>query len=91
MNGTSANARTEAIINAPVARTICRLTAPMIGGIIALMILSIVDAYFIGQLGLNQLAALGFTLPITQGANSMGSELAWPYRYWYPGTSANKK
>ncbi|RLA39514.1 MAG: MATE family efflux transporter, partial [Gammaproteobacteria bacterium] len=63
MNTTTASTRTEAIVTAPVARTILRLTAPMIGGIIALMLLGIADAYFIGQLGLNQLAALGFVLP----------------------------
>ena len=44
----------------------------MIGGIIALMLLGIADAYFIGQLGLNQLAALGFVLPVTYGVNSIG-------------------
>ena len=67
-----ASARTEAIVTEPVARALCRLTAPMIGGIIALMALGIVDAYFIGQLGLNTLAALGFVLPVTYGVNSIG-------------------
>ncbi|RLA43318.1 MAG: hypothetical protein DRR06_12395 [Gammaproteobacteria bacterium] len=72
MNTTTASTRTEAIVTAPVASTILRLTAPMIGGIIALMLLGIADAYFIGQLGLNQLAALGFVLPVTYGVNSIG-------------------
>jgi len=45
---------------------------PMIGGIIALMAVGIVDAYFVGQLGTAPLAALGFVLPITHGVNSIG-------------------
>ncbi len=44
----------------------------MIGGIIALMAVGIVDAYFVGQLGTAPLAALGFVLPITHGVNSVG-------------------
>jgi putative MATE family efflux protein len=72
IDGNRASARTEAIVSAPVARTIFRLTAPMVGGIVALMIMGIVDAYFVGQLGLNELAALGFVLPVTQSVNSLG-------------------
>ncbi len=44
----------------------------MIGGIIALMAVGIVDAYFVGRLGTAPLAALGFVLPITHGVNSVG-------------------
>lgn len=67
-----ASSRTQAIVSAPLAPTLLRLTLPMIGGIIALMMLGIVDAYFVGQLGLNQLAALGFIAPLTHGVNSVG-------------------
>ena len=67
-----ASARTEAIVTAPIASALLRLTAPMVGGIIALMTLGLADAYFIGQLGLSELAALGFVLPVTQGVNSIG-------------------
>lgn len=72
MTATRASSRTEAIVNAPLAPTLLRLTLPMVGGIIALMMLGIVDAYFVGQLGLNQLAALGFIAPLTHGVNSVG-------------------
>jgi len=44
----------------------------MIGGIIALMAVGIIDAYFVGQLGTAPLAALGFVLPIAHGVNSIG-------------------
>ena len=69
---TKASQRTQAIVNDPIARTLLRLTVPMIGGIIALMAVGIVDAYFVGQLGTAPLAALGFVLPITHGVNSVG-------------------
>jgi len=67
-----ASQRTQAIVNDPIARTLFRLTMPMIGGIIALMAVGIVDAYFVGQLGTASLAALGFVLPIAHGVNSIG-------------------
>lgn len=67
-----ASARTKAIVTAPIASALFRLTAPMVGGIVALMALGLADAYFIAQLGLSELAALGFVLPITQGVNSVG-------------------
>jgi putative MATE family efflux protein len=41
------------------------LTLPMIIGIMATMSVSIVDTYFVGKLGTNELAALSFTFPIT--------------------------
>lgn len=69
---TKASQRTQAIVNDPIGRTLLRLTVPMIGGIIALMAVGIVDAYFVGQLGTAPLAALGFVLPITHGVNSIG-------------------
>ena len=69
---TKASQRTQAIVNEPIGRTLFRLTVPMIGGIIALMAVGIVDAYFVGQLGTAPLAALGFVLPITHGVNSIG-------------------
>ena len=69
--GARAQARTQAIISSPVGFTLVRLTLPMIAGIISLMLLGLVDSYFIGQLGLDELAALGFTLPVIAGAHSI--------------------
>jgi len=69
---TKTSQRTQAIVNDPIGRTLFRLTVPMIGGIIALMAVGVVDAYFVGQLGTAPLAALGFVLPITLGVNSIG-------------------
>ncbi len=41
------------------------LTLPMIIGIMATMSVSIVDTFFVGKLGTDELAALSFTFPIT--------------------------
>jgi len=41
-----------------------RLGAPMILGIAAVMSMSLVDAYFVGQVSAQQLAAIGFTFPV---------------------------
>lgn len=41
-----------------------RLTIPMVLGIVAMMLLGITDTYFISLLGTNQLAAIGFIIPV---------------------------
>jgi len=72
LKSNKASQRTQAIVNDPIGPTLFRLTVPMIGGIIALMAVGIIDAYFVGQLGTAPLAALGFILPIAHGVNSIG-------------------
>ena len=47
-------------------------TAPMLFGIAAIMSIGIIDAYFIGQLGSRQLAAVSFIFPITIALSSLG-------------------
>ena len=47
-------------------------TTPMVLGVAALMSIGLVDAYFIGQLGPTQLAAISFIFPITVALTSMG-------------------
>ena len=47
-------------------------TAPMILGVAAIMSIGLVDAYFIGQLGSAQLAAISFIFPISVALTSMG-------------------
>ncbi|QDG52535.1 MATE family efflux transporter [Persicimonas caeni] len=43
---------------------IVRLAGPMALGILAIMTMNIVDTYFVGQLGTDQLAAMSFTFPV---------------------------
>jgi putative MATE family efflux protein len=47
-------------------------TAPMIIGVAALMSIGLVDAYFIGQLGPDELAAIAFIFPIGVAVASLG-------------------
>lgn len=47
-------------------------TAPMIIGVAAIMSVGLIDAYFIGQLGAQQLAAVAFIFPITIAISSLG-------------------
>ncbi len=47
-------------------------TLPMIIGVAAIMSIGLVDAYFIGQLGSTQLAAISFIFPISVALSSLG-------------------
>ena len=47
-------------------------TTPMIIGVAAIMSIGLVDAYFIGQLGRTELAAISFIFPISVALTSMG-------------------
>ena len=47
-------------------------TVPMIVGVAAIMSISLIDAYFIGQLGPDPLAAISFIFPISVALTSLG-------------------
>ena len=47
-------------------------TLPMIVGVAAIMSVGLIDAYFIGQLGAQELAAVAFIFPITISLSSLG-------------------
>jgi len=47
-------------------------TVPMIIGVAAIMSISLIDAYFIGQLGPDPLAAISFIFPISVALTSLG-------------------
>ena len=47
-------------------RTLFNMTWPMLFGVLSLLGFQLVDSAFIGQLGVEPLAALGFTLPMQQ-------------------------
>jgi putative MATE family efflux protein len=52
------------LTTAPIAPTLVKLTGPMLIGILSMVGFNIVDTYFVGQLGKNELAALTFTFPV---------------------------
>ena len=47
-------------------------TLPAVIGVAAIMSIGIVDAYFIGQLGREQLAAISFIFPVSVASTSLG-------------------
>ncbi|TGG95762.1 MATE family efflux transporter [Natronospirillum operosum] len=49
-----------------LARSLFQMTWPMIFGVLALMSYHLVDAFWIARLGVEPLAALGFTVPVQQ-------------------------
>lgn len=55
----------QSLTEGPVGSQLIRLTLPMIWGIFAVMAIELADAYFVGQLGTLELAAMSFTFPVT--------------------------
>ncbi|MCK4798400.1 MAG: MATE family efflux transporter [Spirochaetes bacterium] len=58
----------------PVGKTLVILTIPMIGGILGMVGFNLIDTFFVGQIGKNELAAMSFTFPVVLfiGSISMG-------------------
>ena len=52
------------VTEGPVGPTLIRLTLPMVGGILTIMLFNTVDTFFIARLGPEPLAAIGFTFPV---------------------------
>lgn len=59
------------ILNDPIRPVLVRLTVPMMFGIVSLMLFNLADAWFVGQLGTEPLAALAFTFPICFSLTSL--------------------
>jgi putative MATE family efflux protein len=52
------------LVEGPVGRMLINLTAPMILGIVSIVAFNLVDTFFVGQLGIPELAALSYTFPV---------------------------
>jgi len=59
------------LIEGPVGKTLVRLTIPMMFGIIGMVVFNLVDTFYIGRLGTDELAALSFTFPVVLIINSI--------------------
>lgn len=70
MPNTSTNGKAK-LLTGPVGSTLFRMALPMVAGVLAMMLYNIADTYFVGQLGGDQLAAMGFTFPITHMMSSV--------------------
>jgi Na+-driven multidrug efflux pump len=58
------NNKKAQLIEGPVAKTLFNMTLPMIVGMIGMVAFNLVDTFFVGQLGTQELAALSFTFPV---------------------------
>ncbi|MBB3764386.1 MATE family efflux transporter [Sphingomicrobium lutaoense] len=66
---TSPHAR---LVSGSIAGHLWAQTSPMLLGVAAIMSVGIIDAYFIGQLGSAELAAVSFIFPVTVALSSLG-------------------
>jgi len=69
------NAKSALLIKGSVGKTLVKLAIPMIFGMIGLIVFNLVDAFFVGQLGTNELAAMSFTFPVVLVVNSLAMGL----------------
>ena len=59
------------LVHGPVWLAVFRLAGPMILAIIAVLAVSLVDAYFVGKLGTEELAAISFAFPVSLSITSL--------------------
>lgn len=60
-----------ALTSGSIAGGLLRLTWPMIFGMMGMVVFNLADSYFIGQVGVNELAALGFSFPVVMLVTSI--------------------
>ena len=52
------------LINGDIGKTLFKMTMPMLMGIFGMILFNLVDTYFVGILGVDELAAISFTFPV---------------------------
>ena len=60
------------LVSGSIPRHLVQQTLPAVIGVAAIMSIGIVDAYFIGQLGSDALAAISFIFPVAVASTSLG-------------------
>ncbi|WP_338241315.1 MATE family efflux transporter [Aurantiacibacter hainanensis] len=60
------------LVDGSIAGHLVRQTTPAVIGVAAIMSVGVIDAYFIGQLGANELAAISFIFPVITALQSLG-------------------
>ncbi len=64
-------AKNRDLTSGNIKNQLASMTWPMIFGMLGMVIFNLVDTYFIGQLGVKQLAAIGFCFPVLIFVNSI--------------------
>ncbi len=65
MKNQKADVNKAKLLHGPVGKTLISLAVPMAFGIVAIILFTVVDTFYIGRLGTEPLAAMGFTFPIS--------------------------
>ena len=63
--------RNKNLTKGNIKKQLFNLTWPMLFGMLGIVIFNLVDTYFIGQLGVQQLAAMSFSFPVIMFINSL--------------------
>lgn len=61
---TASRERQQAILSGPIGPTMLQMAWPMVIGIGAIVLFNVVDTFWVGQLGAEELAAMSFTFPV---------------------------
>ena len=54
-----------------ITKLLIKLTLPMMAGMVSMLVFNLVDTFYIGQLGKNELAAMSFTFPVVMVLQSI--------------------
>ena len=65
MNQQKSDINKAKLLQGPVGKTLISLAVPMAFGIVSIILFTVVDTFYIGRLGAEPLAAMGFTFPIS--------------------------
>lgn len=63
--------RHKDLTDGPILQQLSTLLWPMLFGMVGMVIFNLVDTYFLGRLGVNELAAISFTFPVIMFINSL--------------------
>src|SRR6056297_3432355 len=63
--------RQHDLTRGPIFPLIMFLTWPMVMGIMGMVMFNLADTYFIGKVGVDELAAMGFTFPVVMVINAL--------------------
>ena len=63
--------RTITLTEGKIASSLVRMVWPMIFGMLGMVVFNLADSYFIGQVGVKELAALGFSFPVVMLVTSI--------------------
>ena len=65
MNNQKSEVNKAKLLQGPVGKTLISLATPMAFGIVAIILFTVVDTFYVGRLGTEPLAAMGFIFPIS--------------------------